>query len=162
MEATSLYNMSPAAARDELEKQLATGLISPEQYRAELSSPDMESMYTLQAAAADDLARVQDLLEVGKFENPIPEQDLVNGITHMTLAMLQLRKYDDVPPDVVLNFANWIAAAKAIVNRGVEEPEGVPSPEESMALGMPPAPATLPVPEAYGLAPAGPGPMPNI
>jgi hypothetical protein len=51
MEATSIFSMSPASARDELEKQLAMGLMSPEQYRLELSNMDTESQYSLQAAA---------------------------------------------------------------------------------------------------------------
>lgn len=153
MEAASIFSMSPASARDELEKQLATGLISPEQYRAELSSMDMEGMYSLQAAAAEDLERVQDLLESGEMENPIPQQDLVNGVSHMTLALLQLRKYDDTPVDIVLNFINWITLAQAIIEQGTQPTEMTQSPS-----AMP----TIPVPEASGLAPAGPGPMPNI
>ena len=149
LEATSVYSMTPAAARDELEKQLAMGLITPEQYRLELCDPDQESEYTIQAAAAEDLLRVQELLERGEYENPIPEQDLVNGIQRMTLALLNLSKYDDVDDDIKLGFINWTTEAKAILNKGTE-------------MAAQPSPAQVPVPEASGLAPAGPGPMPNI
>lgn len=190
MEAVSIFNMSPASARDELEKQLAMGLITPEQYRLELSDMDQESAYTLAAAAAQDLNRVQELLETGDFEIPTKEQDLVNGVTQMTLAQLNLRKYKDVPPQTELNFVNWITLAQAILERGSEPTDatemtaaetGMPMdpmapdmlpPTDPMAgmvdpmsgapmmpMGMP---STVPVPEAAGLAPAGPGPMPNI
>lgn len=180
MEAVSLFNMSPASARDELEKQLAMGLITPEQYRLEMSDMDHEGAYTLAAAAAQDLNRVQELLESGEFEGPTKEQDLVNGVTQMTLALLNLRKYDDVPEQVELNFINWITLAQAILEQGTEPTDatemteaelgpdpmmpGSTAPMDPSMLGgaMGGAPTSVPVPEAAGIAPAGPGPMPNI
>ena len=168
MEATSIFSMSPAAARDELEKNLAMGLITPEQYRLEVSDLDTEAVYSLAAAAKDDLNRVQELLEDGEWENPIPEQDLVGGIEQMTLAMLQLMKYPDFPEETKLNFVNWITLARELAERGTDDSGTLP--EDAMAAqDMGPAqggpmgmPASVPVPEAMGLAPAGPGPMPNI
>ena len=182
MEAVSLFNMSPSSARDELEKQLAMGLITPEQYRLEMSDMDQEGAYTLAAAAAQDLNRVQELLETGKFETPTKEQDLVNGVTQMTLALLNLRKYDDVPAETELNFINWITLAQAILEQGTEPTDatemteeevgmdpmmpGAAAPMDPSMMGSPGmmggAPSQVPVPEASGIAPAGPGPMPNI
>lgn len=181
MEAVSIFSMSPASARDELEKQLAMGLITPEQYRLELSDMDQEGAYTLAAAAAQDLNRVQELLEAGDFETPTKEQDLVNGVTQMTLAMLNLRKYKDVPPETELNFVNWITLAQAIMEQGTEPTDATEMTEAEMGMdpmmpgstapidpammgmaGLGGAPTNVPVPEAAGLAPAGPGPMPNI
>jgi hypothetical protein len=185
MEATSLFNMSPASARDELEKQLGMGLITPEQYRLELSDMDQEGAYTLAAAAAQDLNRVQELLEAGEFETPTKEQDLVNGVTQMTLALLNLRKYKDVPEQTELNFVNWITLAQAILEQGsqptdateMDADEAMMGPDPLMpgstadlgGMGMAGDPAAMggmpqnvPVPEAMGLAPAGPGPMPNV
>lgn len=182
MEAVSIFSMSPAAATDELEKQLAMGLITPEQYRMELSDMDNESAYSLQAAAAEDLNRVQMLLEAGEFENPTPQQDLVSGITQMTLAGLALKKYEDDDPsislaDVQLNIVNWVTLAQAIVEQGTTKtsatmptpedqamaqggmmPQGQPAPDPLAAMG----PATVPVPEAAGLAVANPGRAPAI
>lgn len=179
MEPVSIFSMSPAAATDELEKQLAMGLITPEQYRAELSDMDMESLYSLQAAAAEDLNRVQMLLEAGEFENPTPQQDLVTGITQMTLAGLALKKYEDDDDavslaDVQLNIVNWTTLAQAIVEQGTTQTAAtLPTPQDQAMAGampgMPPGPpvgpgslgpATLPVPEAAGLAQAMPGRMP--
>jgi hypothetical protein len=171
MEAVSIYTMSPAAARDELEKQLAMGLISPEEYRLELASPDQQSALHIQAAAARDLARVQSLLEAGDYENPTPEQDLVNGVTRMTLALLNLNEYEDDGKgkvrleDVKLSFINWITEAKALLKRGTEptpDPNAMPGQQQAMFSPTMGGPQQVPVPEAAGLAPAGPGAMPNI
>ena len=164
MESVSIFSMSPAAYRDELEKQLAMGLITPEQYRMEIADPDEESALSLQAAAAEDLNRVQEMLEDvdAEFEPPIPEQDLVNGVSRITLAMLALSKYDDVPDEVVMRYLNWLTFAKAILAKG-QEPMSTQAPDMP---GAAPAglagPSAVPVPEAAGIAPAGPRPMPNI
>jgi hypothetical protein len=175
MEAVSIYSMSPSSARDELEKQLAMGLISPEEYRLELCDPDQESAYSLAAAASQDLNRVQELLESGKWEQPTPEQDLVNGVTKMTLALLNLSKYeDDGKGDVRLEdvkglFIDWIAQAKAILQIGAQ-----PSPDTAASLpqapgmptdpsmagpqpAMPPGPASVPVPEPANMGHGGTG-----
>lgn len=180
MEAVSVFNMTPAAARDELEKQLAMGLITPEQYRLELSDMDQEGAYTLQAAAAQDLNRVQELLETGEFEEPTKEQDLVNGVTQMTLALLNLRKYKDVDPQIELNFVNWITLAQAILEQGTEPVDATEITEQD--VGMDPTmpgstadlsglmggmgggmagPTQVPVPEQAGLAVAQPGRAPG-
>lgn len=161
MEMTSLYSMSPAAARDELEKQLAMGLISPEQYRMELADPDQESEMAIQAAAAEDLVRVQELLESGEFEVPTPEQDLVNGVQRLTLALLNLNKYQGVPASVKMGFINWITMAKAILQQGTEE-------EQMPNTGVGPVSAMAPPQQGQGapmpgmMAPTGalPGPGP--
>jgi hypothetical protein len=182
LEATSIYSMSPAGARDELEKQLAMGLITPEQYRMELCDPDQESEYSLAAAASEDINRVLEVLESGEFETPTPEQDLVNGVNRITLGLLNLNKYKDVPAETKLNFINWITLAKAILQRGTE-PENAPSVpgaggdgtavgDAQAAMGMPGLlpgpggplgnPGTVPVPEAAGLAVAQPGRAPRL
>lgn len=161
METTSLYGMSPAAARDELEKQLAMGLITPEQYRLELADPDEESSYSIQAAAGEDLNRVQALLEAGEFEIPVPEQDLVNGVTQMTLASLNLKKYKNVPAETKLNFVNWLTLAKAILKKGTEKSPDTQAPPQPDAAMPPPGdgsmmPPGVPVPSPAPMMPNGP------
>lgn len=166
MEATSLYSMSPAAARDELEKQLAMGLLTPEQYRAELANPDEESALSLQAAAAEDIQCTIEDLENGEAPIPTPEQDLVNGVVQVNLALLSLSKYKDFPEERKLNFVNWLTLARAILNRGTEpSPQTAAPPAEAGMMDPMAGPlggGPVPVPEAYGLAAAGPGAMPNI
>jgi hypothetical protein len=121
LEATSVFDSTPSAIRDELEKQLGMGLITPEEYRLQLAHPDDESELSLQSAAADDIRRVIELLENGEYEPPTPIQDLVNGVQMVSLAALHMKKYDDVEPKVHLNFLNWVTAARAILEIGEEK-----------------------------------------
>jgi hypothetical protein len=175
LEATSVFDSTPAALRDELEKQLGMGLITPEEYRLQLSHPDDHSALSLQAAAAADIERVIELLEDGEYESPTPVQDLVNGVQMVSLAALHLKQYDDVDPDVELNFLNWITEARNILEIGQENvPQGdtsasvpglaspstemgmMPPVDPLMGLGpsgqpMAPGPAAVPVPESMGL-----------
>jgi hypothetical protein len=176
LEATSVFDSTPSAIRDELEKQLAMGLITPEQYRLELSSPDDQSELSLQAAAAADLRRVIDLLERGDYESPTPVQDLVNGVTLVNLAALNLKKYEDVGADVEMNFLNWLVEARNILEAGAEKPNELQPADPAMAtdanlppemmgppggmpMGAPPVgPMQVPVPENAGLGtPINPG-----
>ena len=183
LEATSVFDSTPSAIRDELEKQLAMGLITPEQYRLELSSPDDQAELSLQAAAAADIRRVIGLLEKGKYESPTPIQDLVNGVTMVSLAALNLKKYEDVSAEVEMNFLNWLVEARNILEAGAEKPNELQPADPTMATdanlppemmgpaGMPPqgpmmgppqgpmmGPAQTPVPENAGLGtPINPG-----
>jgi hypothetical protein len=183
LEATSIYDSTPSAIRDDLEKQLAMGLITPEEYRLELAHPDDTSELSLQAAAAADIRRVVELLEDGKYETPTEVQDLVNGVKIISLAYLNLSQYPDVPPEVQLNFINWLAAARGIMESAAQAtqrggpippsaapgmPGGPGGPPPMGPPGMPPGgmpfgPGAVPVPEASGLAtqpamPMGPSP----
>lgn len=149
LEASSIFNMTPAAAKDEVERMLVQQIISPEEYRRLLAHPDLENEASVQAAAAEDLDRVIELLEEGKYETPTQEQDLINGVQRVTLAMLNLRKYDDVDPEIELNMLNWLAAARAWLERGTEQDPTMPQPPAMMGPGpaapMPGAGPALPM-----------------
>lgn len=162
LEATSVFDSTPSAIRDDLEKQLAMGLISPEEYRLQLSHPDDESALSLQASAAEDIQRVIELLEDGEYESPTPLQDLVNGVMQVSHAALRLNQYDDVEPDVKLNFLNWITEARNILAIGEEKPlpatpaetmPGLAGPMDNGAAMVPNAPLPMP----GGAMPMGPG-----
>lgn len=160
LEATSVFDSTPSAIRDDLEKQLGMGLISPEEYRLQLAYPDDESELSLQAAAADDIRRVIELLEDGKYESPLPIQDLVNGVQMVTLAALKLKKYDDVDPEIHLNFINWLTEARNILEIGSQPPPTM-TPAESMP-GMQGGGMIDPVSGQPMLPPPGPqSPMPT-
>lgn len=169
LEATSLYDQGPAAIRDDLEKQFAMGIISPEQYRLERAHPDDSSELSLQAAAAADIRRVIELLEDGKYEEPTPVQDLVNGVQMVTLALLNLNQYsDDEYSDdddessneeraemtelekVKYNFLNWLVAARGILDEGTETAGQAPG-----------SPMMSQLDEMGGGAPMGSVPMPG-
>lgn len=164
LEATSVFDSTPAALRDELEKQLGMGLITPEEYRLQLSHPDDHSELALQAAAASDIRRVIELLEDGEYESPTPIQDLVNGVQMVSLAALNLRQYEDIPPEIHLNFLNWVTEARNILEIGTQPPPNLAAepPEPSAmvpGLGMPdPAMGMMPP----TVAPGSPGALPGF
>jgi hypothetical protein len=168
LEATSLYDSTPSAVRDSLEKQLAAGLITPEDYRLELAHPDDSAELTVQAAAAADIRRVIELLEDGEYEDPTSVQDLINGVKTVSLALLNLNQYeDDDEDDVSLeeikrNFVNWVTAARGWMADGAEEtaPPGQPMPPLGMPPGIPPGMAGVPIDApAQGMGPMGPAPV---
>lgn len=146
LQASSIYNMTPAAQKDELAAQLARGEITPEQYRLECVHPDLESEASIGAAAAADINRIIELLENGEFEYPDRAQDLAQGVQRVTLAYLNLKQYEGVPVDVRLNMLDWITAARSIMEQATEE-------------SMPPPSANAPLDPAMaggGAAAAGP------
>lgn len=176
LEATSVFDSTPSAIRDDLEKQLAMGTITPEEYRLQLSHPDDQAELSLQSAAAADIRRVIDLLEGGEYESPTPMQDLVSGVQMVTLAALNLKQYEDVDPEIHLNFLNWVTAARNLLSIGEEPPSPVETADVMPGLGQPgmppppgqpampgmgagfpgaPGPAAVPVPEAAGMIPQG-------
>lgn len=138
LESASSFSMTPSAQRDDLEDMFARGLISPEEYKRERSLPDLQNMVDLQTAGLEDLYRVRELLEDGKYESPIPQQDLVNGLKHMTLALLSLNQYTDDTGEldnIKLNFINWITEAEMWMSKGAEKPPAPPAPP-TMPLNM--------------------------
>lgn len=150
LQASSIFSLTPAAQRDELERQLATGLISPEEYRRLIAHPDLDNETTIQAAAADDIDRVIELLEDGDYEDPLPVQDLVNGVQRVSLALLNLNQYDeDEEPDLAsikMNFVNWLAAARSILEEATAQqapqqpgPITAVAPQPGMTVPPPPA-----------------------
>lgn len=160
LEATSVFDSTPSAIRDELEKQLAMGLITPEQYRLELSSPDDQAELSLQAAAAADIRRVISLLEEGKYESPTPIQDLVNGVQMVSLAVLRLNDYEDEEgelEDIKFNMLNWLTEARNILEAGSETQNELTPAEPEMATDITQAGAMAPPPM---MGPEMGGPMP--
>lgn len=164
LEATSVFDSSPAALRDELEKQLAMGLISPEEYRLQLTHPDDQAELSLQAAAAADIERAICLLEDGKYEHPMPIQDLVNAVQKVSLAALRLKQYEEYEAgdlaDIELNFLNWISEARNILQIGEETvPQAEPA-QNTPGLGAPPTEQMAVMQGAPGVMP--PGVMPGM
>lgn len=139
LEAASSFGMTPSAVRDDLEAKLVRGEISIEQYYKQIAQPDSDSETSLIAAAAENLDYTQELLEDGVLTSPTPDQDLVNGVRRMTLAKLNLCKYEDVPEEVFEAFLAWIEEAKMWIQMGSEPPvdlEAAP-PVSAPPPGMP-------------------------
>ncbi len=138
LQASSIFNLTPAGQRDELEKQLAQQIISPEEYRQQLANPDLESEASIHVAAAEDLKRVIELFEDGKYESSESAQDLANGVQLVSLAYLNAKSYEDVEDEVLLGMLNWISAAKSILKRATEpQPDENTAPMDPSRMGVP-------------------------
>ena len=124
LEAASSFSMTPSAMRDSLEDQLIKGLITPEQYKRELGAPDLDMLNSIQSEALEDIHRVIELLEDGKYEHPIQEQDLINGTKLVQLRLLGLNRYEDDGDgeleQIKLGFIQWLVEARAILREGSE------------------------------------------
>jgi hypothetical protein len=132
LEASSVFSMTPSARRDTLEEWLASGKITPEEYRRLNAHPDLEGETSIQAAAAEDIDRVIELLEDGKYESPTEEQDLVQGVQRVTQAALRIRKYEEYERGDLQtqenNMIKWLSMARAILEKGTEPPPQAPAP----------------------------------
>lgn len=153
LETASSFSMTPSAIRDDLESQLANGLITPQDYQRELGNPDMDTVNTLAAEGIDDIRRVVELLEDGKYESPIKEQDLINGVKVVQLRLLALNRYQEEDDEaneeldqIKLNFINWLTEARGWLNRGTETPPSAP-PEDTLS-GVPQSQSPIQVPLA--------------
>ena len=157
LQASSIFNLTPSGIRDELEKQLAQNLITPEEYKRELASPDLESEASIQAAAAEDIEATIEDLEDGKRPRPVPAQDLVNGVKRVSLAYLRAKRYEDCPPEVLDAFLNWLAAARSWLKRATDSSgSGMSTPTPSAPPGMPLTPGSAPTPQTAAVqGPAG-------
>jgi hypothetical protein len=148
LEAASSFSMTPSAMRDTLEDHLAKGLITPEEYRYQLGATDLDTLNAIKSAGYEDTLRVIELLEDGKFEHPMQEQDLVNGTKLVQLRLLCLNNYeDDEDTDkqeldtIKLNFIQWLVEAREILREGTEAEAPDTQASNPMAAGM-----TMPVP----------------
>ena len=149
IEASSAFSMMPSAMIDNLEDQLARGLITPEDYMQALATPDTEALVNLSTALARNIDKTVDRLMDGKYTPPTPEQDLVLGVQRATISMLTLdTDYEDgtVPVEIYSIHRDWISAAQSILDLAVNANSNgqiQPNPMDPMMGGSPMPPPQL-------------------
>jgi hypothetical protein len=151
LEAASSFSMTPSALRDTLEDHLAKGLITPQEYKYQLGASDFDMLNALASAGYDDIMRVIDLLEEGKYERPVHEQDLVNGVPLVQLRCLALNNYEEEEEqykkeleNIKLGFYQWLTEARAILRKGSEAQvpqQQMPGPMAAGPAMQPPQPS---------------------
>lgn len=157
LEAASSFAMTPSAIRDDLEAQLARGEITPEQYRKQLATPDPDNETSILAAAAENVDWVIEQCEEGIPVSIVPEMDLMSLVQRLTLAYLNLDKYEDVPVEVRECFLDALEQSKMWAQRGTEQPPemaAAPPANEGMAPGAAPV---LPQGQPAMMPPGGMG-----
>lgn len=145
IEASSIYNQSPAA-RIDLAKELAqAGVITPQEFRYLMNYGDEEGIMDAATAAEANIACLIGKLEEGEFVPPDPMQNLQLGINMVKLNYLNLlNKYEDVPEDVLDAHRLWVEQAVWVMSQTQPQPEQA-------------EPAMGPVAAAAGpMGPAGP------
>jgi hypothetical protein len=153
-----MLNETTAGRKDELYRMLTSGEITPAQYQQHMANPDLESLTSLAAAAAEDIARVIELLEDENYEAPTEFQDLEAGVREVHMAYLRLKDWEDVPQNIFDSFEQWMLHAKAIVDG---QKAGMVATAASQALppGMAPMSLANPAPAGAPPLPMPPGPM---
>lgn len=158
LEPSSILNQTPAGRKDELNRMLANGEITPAQYQQHLANPDLEGLASLAAAAAEDTDDTIEMLNDGEYESPTEFQDLEIGLIQVHYAYLRMRRVKDVPEEVFDNFERWMLHAKAIVD--AKKAGMVPTAaEQALPPGM--APPMGP-PGMMGPPPGPPGMVPPM
>lgn len=169
LEASSTMNETPAAKKDRVMELAQLNILSPEQVKMLLGHPDIDREMSLVTAAAEDIERVIDLLESGRWEMPTELQDLVGGVQRVHLHYLYLTsEFDDVPPEILQGFMDWIAIAQGILEEaarradtsGAALPAGGGAPTaEGLPIGSPAAQASA-IQAGAPPMPAGQPPLP--
>lgn len=142
LEASSVLNQTPAARQDTIREWLQAQVITPEEFRLLLQHPDIEHQISLTVAASKDIDGVINELTHGRYEEPNPYQDLVQGVNRVSLALLDARRRN-APEKVLQLFRDWIESARSILEMG--------------------APASPPpaAPPGMGAGPMGPNGLPQ-
>lgn len=154
---SSTINETTAARKDELYRMLTTGEITPAQYQQHVANPDLEQLSSLAAAASEDIDRVIELLEDGKYEAPTEFQDLSGGLARIHHAYLRLRDWEGVPEEVFNYFEQWMLHAKAIID-GQQAGMVATAAQQALPPGMgaPSIANPAPPPMPMGQGPMGP------
>lgn len=137
LEAASSFSMTPSAIRDDLETKMQRGEITKEEYAKQLSSPDPDNEITVLSAASDQIDYVQEQLEEGKFVPAYPWMDLLGAERRITLSLLNLDRYEDVPVEVREAHINFLESVKMWTEKIQEPPAPLDNP-------MPVTPSAMP------------------
>lgn len=155
---SNAFAMGPAVAKDELMSRLMNGIITPQEYKEMLSNPDFEATDSLASAAKRANEAFLERLEEGEHPTVYPEMDLAGLSQLVTLNMLLLSDYDDVPDEVMIAHREALLNIKAFIEAAQAPPENMDMPLGSeLAPGMAIPPAD---PNALGLPP--PGNIPDV
>lgn len=129
LEAVSIVDQAPGARTDTLAAWVAQGYIDPQTAGAMSGIQDLEMLQDMETAPQDDIKRVLEGLEDGKYEPPDPTQALVYGITQVNNNIARVRSYDDVPDRVMEVHLKWLRQALALTQQAIEQPAPPPQVE---------------------------------
>lgn len=145
LEAVSANDQAPGSRTDTLNTWVSQGYMDPQRAGVFDSTPDLEDIQELESAARDDMKRVVELMEDGKYEPPDPTYALIYGTWLVTHNLARLRAYKNVPDKVVAYHQRWLRQALSYTEAPVADAAAAAPPP--MAPGNPAvAPLTAPGP----------------
>ncbi len=170
--ASSVLAMTPAARKDKLERWMAEGKITLEQYYSLSGEPDLERLTDRLASQQDHYESEVDRMLNHEIRTPneFGNHELGFNIVHDEL--MRLLSLDDVPADVIDIFMQWLEIAQELMAPTPDPTSQMANPAAMMAPGgmaaapgmtpgiAPPmaAPPVDPAALAAGGGTAGPGP----
>lgn len=151
--ASSILNMTPAARKDKLNSWAASGVITPDQYKAWSGEPDLERLADLMSAANDHIELQIDKMLDGIPQTPDPLDNLAAGLRTVNDTYLHLKALE-TPDGILQGFRDWLELAEALMNPPQQGAPMMPPPGVDPATGMP-LPPGLEDPNAPPMMPPG-------
>lgn len=161
---SNAFSMGPAAAKEELMNRLMNGIITPQEYKEAIASPDFETLDNLATATSQCIDKICGDAEDGIISPIYEEMDLTELAKRLVLNMNLLAQYDDVPDDVYKAHRFLLEDIKAKIEASIPEPE--PQPDPSMMVppgpemqgigGLPPPVGVPPIPAPGQMGAGGP------
>ena len=118
-EATPLSALQPGAERELLRDWSSRGMGDGGEEHRMVGVPNLYRLEELEMASYDDILRHLEIMEDGGYEAPTEITNLTYGTKKVTANLLRLRRYDDVPPEVIENHYAWILTAQSIQQAAV-------------------------------------------
>jgi hypothetical protein len=149
--ASSVLNMTPAARTDKLERWLAEGKITMEQYHSLSGEPDLERMTDRLAAQSDHIEHMVDQMLKGIPQTPTEFDNLEMGFNIVHDELMRIMSLD-APPEIIDLFIQWLEMAKELMQPTPEPMPQMADPAMQMAapgmappMGGPPGMSGAPV-----------------
>ena len=140
LEASSVNNMTPAAKEDQLDRWSQRGLLTPDEYKGLLQSPDMPEQESLFTSSMDHAKHVLEQLDEGEFPQPDPLTNLTFTIRLVQQTYNARLTQKNVPDYVKNDMRDWLTEARAMMQDAAQA-QMVAQSEATLATQGAPTPA---------------------
>ncbi len=121
LEAVSIVDMTPAARQDTLDTFVSKGYTDPQRAGVMTGNPDLEDVLDMETAPRDEIKRQIEVMEDGDYEAPDVTNDLIYGLWAVEHNVNRLKKFKNVPDEVIESHQRWLRQALALQQPAVEQ-----------------------------------------